>query len=380
MTPALIVALAGLGAWFYLIGARGQFFRATLDGTAPAGNSARVIAIVPARNEADSIATSVRSLLEQELSSPIQVIVVDDHSTDGTAERARAGAAAAAASERLSVIAARSLPAGWTGKVWAMQEGLEAAREQPADFILFTDADIRHERGNLASLVARAEKQGLDLVSVMVRLRCQSWAERAFIPAFVFFFRMLYPFAWVNDPRRRMAAAAGGCMLVRRGALERIGGLSILRDALIDDCALGRAIKRGGPIWLGLTDAATSLRGYPGARDVFDMIARSAFTQLNHSALLLAATVLAMTVSYLAPPLLVVFATGPARLVGLVSWLAMALAYVPTLRFYRCSPLWAIVLPAIALFYLAATLESARRTWQGRGGEWKGRVQARSGA
>ena len=378
----LAIAVAGLAAWIYLIAARGFFWRMEIEPPAQAASRPRVVAVVPARNEAEVIGQSLRSLLDQDYPEPLTVVLVDDHSEDGTARIADSTAAALRARERLKIVRAQALPAGWTGKVWAMAEGLAEvkAHHGGAEFVLFTDADIAHARDNLAGLVARAEAYRLDMVSLMVRLRCQSWVERAVVPAFVFFFRMLYPFAWVNDPGHRLGAAAGGCMLVRLSALERIGGMAAIRGALIDDCALGRRIKRVGPIFLGLTDRAWSLRGYPKASDAFAMIARSAFTQLDHSLPLLSATVLAMGIAYVAPPLLAILASGSAGILGLLAWIAMAFAYRPSLGFYDRSWLWGLALPAIALFYLAATLESARRYWLGRGGHWKGRVQAGSGA
>jgi len=210
-----------------------------------------------------------------------------------------------------------------------------------------------------------------------VKLRCESHAERFLIPPFVFFFALLYPFAWSNDPRKRTAAAAGGCILMRRSAYERIGGYAAIKGQLIDDCALAREVKRGGAIWLGLTQATRSLRPYPHVVDIWNMVARTAYTQLDYSALLLAGTVLGLAVTYLAPPLLLLAGDGAAWLGGL-SWAAMTLSYAPMLRFYGVSLLWAPLLPAAALVYLAATIASAWRHWQGRGGEWKGRVQWQS--
>jgi hopene-associated glycosyltransferase HpnB len=307
--------------------------------------------------------------------------VVDDHSEDGTAAAAYAAAAVGAGADgRLTVVPARPLPSGWTGKLWAMAEGLRAveASGEPPELLLFTDADIRHHRSNLAELAARLEDEKRDLVSLMVLLRCQSRAERFLIPAFVFFFAMLYPFAWSNDPRRATAAAAGGCVLLRREACRRIGGLAAIRGALIDDCALARAVKEsGGAIWLGLTRATRSLRPYPEVGDVWRMVARTAFAQLRYSPALLAGTVLGLAVTYLAPPLLVL-AGGPAAALAGAAWVVMMVACLPMLRFYGLSPLRAPLLPAVAVVYLAATIDSARRHWRGAGGEWKGRVQWRS--
>jgi hopene-associated glycosyltransferase HpnB len=225
--------------------------------------------------------------------------------------------------------------------------------------------------------VARLQAEQRDLVSLMVKLHCESFAEKFLIPPFVFFFALLYPFAWSNDPRKSTAAAAGGCILIRRSAYERIGGYAAIKGELIDDCALAREVKRGGAIWLGLTQATESLRLYPRIADIWNMVARTAYTQLNYSPLLLAGTVLGLVVTYLAPVLLVL-AGGRAALLGLIAWAIMAGTYAPMLRFYCRSLLWAPLLPAVASVYLAATIASAWRHWRGHGGEWKGRVQWQS--
>ena len=319
------------------------------------------------------VGQAVASLLAQDYRGEFSVVLVDDHSNDGTADVARA--AAKGHEDRLRIVAARALPESWTGKLWALSEGVRQIGAPP-DLYLFTDADIAHHPTNLSELVVRLEREDRDLVSLMVKLRCESLAERFLIPPFVFFFALLYPFAWSNDPRKRTAAAAGGCILIRRSAYERIGGYAAIRGQLIDDCALARAVKRGGSIWLGLTQATRSLRPYPHIVDIWNMVARTAYTQLDHSPLLLAATVLGLALTYLAP-LLLLASDGAAWLGGL-SWAAMTLSYVPMLRFYGVSLLWAPLLPAAALVYLAATVASAWRHWQGRGGEWKGRVQWQS--
>ncbi|MGH6968514.1 MAG: glycosyltransferase, partial [Stellaceae bacterium] len=275
--------------------------------------------------------------------------------------------------DRLRVVAARPLPDGWSGKLWALAEGVRAAGEGGApDLYLFTDADIAHHPHNLSELVARLET-GYDLVSLMVKLHCRSLAERFMIPAFVYFFAMLYPFAWVNDARKRLAAAAGGCMLMRRTAFERIGGFDSVKGELIDDCALARAVKRGGRIWLGLTRDTRSLRAYPDLAAIWNMIARTAYAQLNYSVLMLLATLVALGITFLAP--IVVLPAGRlATALAVAAWLTMSVTYVPMLRFYGVSMLWAPVLPAVAAVYLAATVASAWRHWRGRGGLWKGRV------
>jgi hopene-associated glycosyltransferase HpnB len=329
------------------------------------------VAIVPARDEASVIGTSIASLLAQDYPGDFAVVLVDDHSTDGTADVART--AAAGKGDRLTIVSARPLPPGWTGKLWALSEGVRQIAVPP-DLYLFTDADIAHHPTNLPELVARLEGESRDLVSLMVKLRCESFAERFLIPPFVFFFALLYPFAWSNQPRDHTAAAAGGCILLRRSAYERIGGYASIKSALIDDCALARAVKRGGSIWLGLSQKTRSLRPYPKIADIWNMVARTAYTQLHHSPLILSATIVGMIVTYLAPPLLLLAGGGAAWLGGL-AWLIMTASYMPMLRFYRLSMLWSPLLPAAALVYLAATIDSAWRYWRGRGGEWKGRVQ-----
>lgn len=245
------------------------------------------------------------------------------------------------------------------------------------EYLLLTDADIVHATGNVAQLVGRARDGGFDLVSLMVRLRTESFAERALIPAFVFFFLMLYPPAWIEDPKRRTAGAAGGCMLIRRERLEGIGGIAAIRGELIDDCALARAVKSdGGRVWLGLADETYSTREYSSFGDIWRMISRTAFTQLNYSAITLAGTILGLAITYLAPPVLAFTSRPMPAVLGAAAWLAMSTAYAPMLRYYGRSLLWAPLIPMIALFYTGATIDSAIRYWMGRGGSWKGRAQA----
>ena len=278
------------------------------------------------------------------------------------------------------MLSGSTLPLGWTGKLWAVSQGVEAALQWRPDYLLFTDADIRHAPDNVRSLVARAEANGLDLASYMVRLHCGSFAEAALIPAFVFFFLKLYPPRWIADPRSKVAGAAGGCILIRASALERIGGVASIRSEIIDDCALARAVKSsGGRIWMGLTSATHSTREYTGFGEIWNMIARTAFTQLRHSAALLAGTVAGMMVLYIAPPALVFTGDASSVALGAAAWAGMTAAYVPSVRFYRRSLLWAPVLPLAAAFYVAATVGSAVRYWSGRGGQWKGRVQDHHG-
>lgn len=371
---------AGIGAlscliWVVMIAAWGRFWRIT---TLPGGlklraeSAPRVAVVVPARNEADVIGQLAQSLLEQNYPGPLRIFAVDDHSTDGTA--AVVAQATGHRSDRVTTISSAPLPAGWTGKMWALAQGVERAAEFSPEYFLFTDADIVHAPDSITSLVAMAQASHLDMVSLMVKLRCESLAERALIPAFVFFFFMLYPPAWVNDRRKKTAAAAGGDILVRADALAKAGGIAAIRGELIDDCALAREIKRNGAIWLGVTRNAWSIRSYHGFSGVGRMISRNAFYQLRHSVSLLIATLLGLGLTYLAPPVLVFFG-GWATLWGLLAWLLMTLSFWPMVRFYGLSPLWAASLPLVALFYAGATVHSALQYWMGHGGEWKGRAQ-----
>jgi hopene-associated glycosyltransferase HpnB len=367
--------------WLYLIAARGGFWRtAERDGDAPlwSGPWPAVTAIIPARDEAECVGQTVGSLLRQDYPGPFQVIVVDDQSRDATAQVAREAAAARNAAARLTVLSGLALAAGWTGKLWAQQQGVEYAGSAapPPDYLLFTDADIVYVPDALSNLVARANTGGFVLTSLMAKLRCQSFAERMFVPAFIFFFQMLYPFAWANDPRRATAAAAGGCMLVRREALHDAGGLAAIRDALIDDCALAKLLKRHGPISITLTERVHSIRAYPHIADIRRMVSRTAYAQLRYSPLLLAGTVLGLALTYLAPVALAIFANGVPQFIGIFVWLLMAFAFRRTLRFYGLWWLWAPALPAIAAIYMAFTLDSAYQHARGRGGMWKGRAQA----
>ena len=381
VSAALALAALSLAIWLYLLLGRGFFWLPRVAPPAPLPECwPAVVAIVPARNEAAVIGETLASLLQQDYPGHFSVVLVDDHSDDGTAEMARRAAETLGKADRFTVLGARALPPRWTGKLWALAEGVRQVEErgEAPELLLFTDADIAHHRSNLRELVARLEGGRRDLVSLMVLLRCQSRAERFLIPAFVFFFAMLYPFAWSNDPRRATAAAAGGCVLLRRSAYLGIGGFAAIKDALIDDCALARAVKsQGGGIWLGLTRQVRSLRPYPAIADIWRMVARTAYAQLGYSPVLLAGTVLGLAATYLAPVGLL-FAGGRAAWLAGAAWAAMTLAYLPMVRFYGISPLWAPLLPGTALVYLAATIDSARRHWRGVGGEWKGRAQWRS--
>jgi hopene-associated glycosyltransferase HpnB len=374
-----VVGCLAVVIWVYLLLFRGGFWLAReRDDRAEPGDPAAwpsVVAVVPARDEADVIARSIGSLLAQDYPGEFRIVLVDDNSTDATGEIASHLAGAAG---RLEVVTGAPLPPGWTGKLWAQSQGVAraTAADPPPNYLLLTDADIAHAPEILRKLVARAEAGGLALTSLMARLTVQTWAERMLIPAFIFFFDMLYPFGWVNDPRRSTAAAAGGCMLVRREALIAAGGLEAIRGKIIDDCNLGALMKRHGPIWLGLTNRARSLRPYARFEDIARMVSRSAYAQLEFSPWLLGGTVLGMGIVYLAAPLLGVLGEGIGRWTGLAAWAAMAVAFQPVLRLYNRSPLWGVALPFIAAIYTLFTVRSAVETWQGRGGMWKGRAQA----
>jgi hopene-associated glycosyltransferase HpnB len=395
-------ALAAALAWVYLLACHGGFWRTDQrlpplpPGAGPApGSWPAVTAIVPARDEASALPASLPALLAQDYPGPLAVILVDDESSDGTARVAAGlgraagwavpGRDAAGGARVLRILAGAALPAGWAGKVWAMAQGVAAAGE--TDYLLFTDADIAYAPGAVAGLVAAATAGGLGLVSQMALLRARTGWERAIVPAFVYFFAQLYPFRRVNRPGGRTAAAAGGCMLVRREALAAAGGLAQIRGARIDDVALGRLLKRraGAATWLGLTTSVTSTRPYDRLGELWDMVARSAYTQLRYSPALLAGTLIGLAWLYLLPPAAAVAGLVAAGLgggsaawwlagAGIAGWAIMAASYVPMLRLYGLSPLRAPGLPLIALMYAGMTADSGRRHHAGRGGEWKGRT------
>jgi hopene-associated glycosyltransferase HpnB len=380
MVASEVIGTAVAVIWMYLIAFRGTFWRIELeDRTLITGPPRSVVAVIPARDEAEVIGGAVSSLLTQDYGGRLHIIVVDDHSQDGTSAVAREAAEAAGAGNRVTVVAAGPMPSGWTGKLWAMRQGTAIATEMRPHYLLLTDADIVHAVGNLRRLVARAEAGRYDLVSLMVRLHCRGVWERLLVPAFVFFFFKLYPPRWVADSARDIAAAAGGCMLLRASTLTRVGGVESIRHELIDDCALARRVKAVGRVWLGIAEETQSVRPYGSWRPLWDMISRCAFAQLGYSVAILAALLAMMGLTYLAPPLLLLSRSPLAMALGGTAWLAMAASFVPTLRFYRCSLLVAPLLPAIALFYMAATLGSAVQFWRGRGGAWKGRFQAAPG-
>jgi len=379
----LICGTLCLVAWLYLLLLHGRFWLVSQLQAVPAPaspTSGTIVAIIPARNEAANIARAVASLLAQSCADGLQIYVVDDNSTDGTAQAARA-AASADDPQKVHILAGQPLPAGWSGKLWAVQQGIDAAMVLNPRFLLLTDADVEHAPDNVATLVSLAERENYDMVSFMVKLHCRSFAEKLLIPAFVFFFFMLYPPLWIRSPRRKTAGAAGGCILVRPQALALAGGINAIRHEVIDDCALARALKRSsGRVWLGLTADTHSFRPYESFGEIERMIARTAFNQLGHSLLVLIGAVVGLALLYVLPVILL-FAREP-RLtaIGTTAYLIMSLIYLPMVRFYGLEPGWALTLPLSAIFYLGATVDSALKFWIGRGGQWKGRAQDRGGS
>ena len=378
-TGALVFAI-----WVYLAAGRGGFWRGRENDRAMRDAvSVRdgrewpsVVAVIPARNEAELVGSTVSSLLGQDYPGTLSVVVVDDHSDDGTAAVARRAAEEVGAAERLTILAAPPLPCEWTGKLWALAQGVAHCngQDRPPTYLLLTDADICYDAGAVAALVSSAVDRRWSMSSLMVALRCESVAERALIPAFVFFFQMLYPFAWVNEPQRRTAAAAGGCVLLDRAILEAAGGIASIRDALIDDCALARQIKPRGAIHLALGDMVRSLRAYERYGEIRRMVVRSAYAQLRFSPWRLAFVVVAMLLVFVAPVVLAFAARGAGQALGVATWLLMGFLFMPMLKHYRVPRWTAFALPAIAAVYLAFTVESAWQHRRGHGGLWKGRV------
>jgi hopene-associated glycosyltransferase HpnB len=375
----LALGVLTFAIWLYLLLGHGRFWRVSrhLPSKLLKQRSAyRIAIIVPARNEAEVIGRTITSLLNQRGDNSIHIFLVDDGSTDGTADIARQTAAQSNQSSLLTIIQAQPLAAGWTGKLWALQQGIERAREFNPDFFLLTDADILHGKDNLSRLVAIAESGPYDLASFMVKLHCETLAEKFLIPAFVFFFLKLYPPAWIADRRHKTAGAAGGAILIRPQALDQAGGIAAIRNEIIDDCALAKRVKNsGGKIWLGLTENTVSLRAYNTFSEIERMIARTAFNQLKHSALMLLAALAGLAAMYLLPLILLASRDFLPMVLALNAWVLMICAYLPMVRFYRLNPLWALTLPFAAIFYMAATIDSAIQFWSGRGGEWKGRSQ-----
>jgi hopene-associated glycosyltransferase HpnB len=377
-----VLSFATLFVWLVLVLFWGNFwhiweFDADQQSSPAPPTWPSVAAVIPARNEAASIAQVVAALSKLEYPGEFFILIVDDHSEDGTAELARQAAADSGASARVQILSAPPLSPGWTGKLWALHAGVSVAAASNPDLLWFTDADVAHSPETLRRLVSRAQQNKLDLTSLMVLLESRTLAERLLIPAFLYFFLMLYPPYWIADPRAKTAGAAGGSILLRRSALERIGGLAVIRNELIDDCSLARAVKRsGGKIWMGLARASRSLRSYSGFVEIRDMIARTAFTQLRYSALQLLGTLAGLALTFLAPVVLTFASNARIWLPALLAWCLMTASFLPTVTFYRLSPIWSPLLPLSALFYCYATLLSAIRYWLGRGARWKGRSQA----
>lgn len=375
----LILGLFSCAIWLYLLTMRGGFWQAKMDTLPPAPPTwPRVTAIIPARNEARVVARSLQSILQQDYPGELNVILVDDHSSDATCAEALQAATTINHRHRLTIISAPPLPANWSGKVWAMEQGFLAAQSAPAPtpFLWFSDADIEHDKNALRTLVCHAQAKQLTLASFMVKLQNKSKSEKLMIPAFIYFFQMLYPFAWINRPDHSRAGAAGGAMLVRHATLQSVGGLACIHQALIDDCALAAALKQQGGIWLGLTADSVSIRGYETITEIWRMITRTAYTQLHYNPVLLVICVIGLTLTFGLPVGLVLFGTFPAKLIAAIAWAMMTLSYLPILKLYRQSYFWAPLLPFIALLYLGATLDSARRFYTGSGGLWKGRTAA----
>jgi len=377
--PPTLLAAIPLAIWIYLFLARGNFWQLYEDDIVPKslGDWPHVAVVVPARNEAETIAQSVDSLAKQDYPGEFYIIVVDDHSEDGTAALARNAAEVSGAAERVSIHSAAVLPQGWTGKLWALNEGVQEAAKHLPEFFWFTDADIEHAPDTLRRLVFRAEKEPLDLASLMVLLQAKTFPERLLIPPFLYFFLMLYPPRWIADPKARTAGAAGGCILLRCEALERIGGLAAIRGEVIDDCALARAVKKsGGEIWMGLTRASVSLRGYGSFAEIRNMIARTAFSQLHYSLFFLVVTLAGLVVTFLLPWFSFPSGEDPAWFLASTAICLMTVMFGVTVRFYRLAWPYALTLPLAAVYYGYATCVSAARYWLGRGGQWKGRTQA----
>jgi hopene-associated glycosyltransferase HpnB len=378
---AVIGGIVVLLIWVAIVFARGGFWSARrhlLPDCEGEHRPVYVCVIVPARNEADSIARTVTALLRQKFNGTLRVIIVDDHSDDQTATVAERAAEVVGRRDALTIITGVALPEDWTGKLWAVSQGLKKAEAFSPDYLLLTDADIEHGPLTLSTLVTKAEREQLALTSLMVRLHCLTLPEKMMIPAFVYFFFLLYPPRWIAKPQARTAGAAGGCMLVRPDALARAGGIESIRGEIIDDCALAKAIKRsGGRVWLGLADASSSLRRYEDLREIRKMIERTAFNQLKHSTLLLLGTVFGLLLTFVLP-IALLFSGAPApTFLATAAIVLMLASYLPMVRYYRLLPMWSLALPVSACIYLWATLQSAWSFYRGRGGQWKGRAQDR---
>ena len=379
-------------AWGWLTLFRGRFWATDQWLDVPkareGGSWPGVVAVIPARNESEVIGKTIPTVLGQRYPGPVSVYLVDDRSSDGTADIGKAAAREADKGFSFKVVTGKERPDGWAGKVWALQQGVEAARTVDHEYFWFTDADIAHSPDVLVSLVARAE-EGLDMVSVMAKLHVSTFWDRLLIPAFVFFFGKLYPFQWVNDHEKSTAAAAGGCVLVRKERLVEGGGFESMRDAIIDDCTLARLVRGPegrGKLWLGMSQDVQSVRPYDGLRGIWDMVARTAYVQLRRSPVLLAGTILGMAWLYLGPPAAMGAGIGLAAAAvwdtptwvllvsGAGGWGLMSAIYTPMLKWYRLNRWWGALLPIAGLLYTLMTVDSGRRSWMRRGGGWKGRT------
>lgn len=380
----LVIVSLSLIIWIYLVLGRGNFWLCNQYlVTFPLESFPNVTVIIPARNEAENISHCLNSLFNQDYQGCLNIVLVDDQSEDNTATIAQEIAENNGQKHRLTIIKGESLPPGWSGKLWAMSQGIAWAKKHlKTDYFLFTDADIKHSHDNLSQLVAKAEKENLDLVSLMVKLQCENFWEKLLIPAFIFFFQKLYPFPLVNNSQTKVAGAAGGCILIRKSALTRIGGIEALKETLIDDCTLARLVKDTLPpnhgIWLGLTQDTFSLRTYDSLTSIWTMVTRTAFTQLNYSPWLLIGTIIAMIITYFIPPIALMWGMVTTNIgmiiLGMIILFFMILTYYPTIEFYQLSFFYSVLLPFIALLYSLMTIDSAIKYWQGKGGQWKGRV------
>lgn len=388
MNLALLIAIVSLIIWLTLLLSRAMYWRISTpidDYTLVQneGNFPSLTIIIPARNEADMLPLCLPSLLSQSYQGSYNILLIDDHSDDETVPTAREIVAQHDASHRVTLIKGRPRPLGWKGKVNAMQTGLDyialqqdQAVQNPPTYILFTDADIAYENDMVSRIVAKAESGDFVLTSLMVKLRCKSLAERTLVPAFVYFFKLLYPFNWANTPSHPLAAAAGGSMLVRYDALMRAGGLAPIADALIDDCALGRLMKQQDKIFLALTEKVRSVRPYHRLSDIAAMVSRTAYDQLHYNPLLLLGTCIGLMITYIAPVTLLFTTSGAAQLLAVFAYVLMSLSFYPINRFYNRPAFAMLSLPAIAICYLGFTLNSAWQYYRGHGGMWKGRAQA----
>lgn len=378
----MILSTLSLVIWSYLLLFHGRFWHADqrlADEISERTEWPDVTVVIPARNEEETIRRTVRSLLDQRYVGKLSIIVVNDNSEDNTETEAQSAALTTEDKQRLSVFSGQALEQGWVGKMWAVSQGIEAAK--PSKYILLTDADIEHEPYGVKKLVAKAEAEDLGLVSQMVRLECTSSWEKLLIPAFVYFFQKLYPFPQVNDPDSRVAGAAGGCMLVRRDDLAAAGGIERIKDKVIDDCSLAAIIKPIRPIWLGLTEHTKSIRPYNDLAGIWGMVARTAYVQLRFKLSLLVGTIISMVLIYLLPVIAVVvgiWAQDVALLmIGGSTCLIMWWTFLPTLGLYDKSAFWGVLLPLSGILYTLMTIDSARRHYLGHGAAWKGRSYAK---